>query len=481
MRRIYVAVLVTLLAIILISCSSESEAELENNEEKSENDTSVEVDKEVVEEDVKEDSAASENDEYMISGTVMVLEDENMIRVEAETNLLEGTSFDMRVKKAFGEIDASSITKMGENMSGFESGQVESDGTLSIDYPMHEDFFDNYAGEYIEVEIINEPVMVDDDLIEAYGENGEKFIGPFVYQFNTATDDTLQNRLLATIHMMVGEDKKEYAIEAPERAPLPDDYGETGIHVDAEVVDNDDRFLYVEGKSNILEGMLLQGRYYPEEETTLYQGFKTETYIEPDGTFQLPISYDSITSDGYIEIQGSPDVSNRAKDYLQEEYGDGFNDLSGDVVEDMDDHQEIIIKIEREGIDMDVPENSFVTEDSGELKVQLPDNVLFDFDESDLKKDARNTLGEVVEILEDLDEDTSIEINGHTDNEGEAEYNLDLSEERAKAVEDYINENGDMGHLSIDRNGYGMTKPIASNETKEGQERNRRVTIVIKD
>src|SRR5699024_5765332 len=188
-------------------------------------------------------AAEAEENEQMINGMVTALEDENTIRIEAETNLQPGTPLEVRVNKAFGETDASSTTTMGEDISGFESEEVQEDGTFSMDYPMHEDFFDDYLGEYIEVSIQNDPVTIDEDIIEAYGEDGEKLSGPFVYQFSS-TDDTLQNQIYASIYMIVGDEQKEYPIEEPNRDPLPEDYGETDVWIDAEVVDNDDRFLY---------------------------------------------------------------------------------------------------------------------------------------------------------------------------------------------------------------------------------------------
>jgi outer membrane protein OmpA-like peptidoglycan-associated protein len=71
-----------------------------------------------------------------------------------------------------------------------------------------------------------------------------------------------------------------------------------------------------------------------------------------------------------------------------------------------------------------------------------------------------------------------IEISGHTDNVGEASYNLKLSQDRAKAVMDYLVANG----IKINRmtyKGYGSTKPIAPNTTTEGKALNRRVEFTI--
>src|SRR5690625_1166630 len=247
------------------------------------------------------------------------------------------------------------------------------------------------------------------------------------------------------------------------------------------IVDNDHRFLYIEGESNLLEGTLLSSKYYSDEDATFYDGFRTEKYVEPDETFLLPIKYDSITQDGYIEIHGIPNSTHHTKDDMFEAYGENFEHLSGDVVTDEDDHQEILLKIDTEGNEMETPEDSLVTENDGEFKIQRPDDVLFDIDNSELKSDSKATLDDVIDVLEDVDDGIVIEINGHTDNEAETEYNLKLSEERAEEVDKYLTKNGDIDHLSIQTNGYGEEEPIESNAEEEGRERNRRVEIVIEN
>jgi outer membrane protein OmpA-like peptidoglycan-associated protein len=71
-----------------------------------------------------------------------------------------------------------------------------------------------------------------------------------------------------------------------------------------------------------------------------------------------------------------------------------------------------------------------------------------------------------------------IEISGHTDNKGSAEYNKKLSERRAKSVVDYLLAKG----ISPDRlkyAGYGMERPLVSNEDEEGRKLNRRTEFEI--
>lgn len=70
-------------------------------------------------------------------------------------------------------------------------------------------------------------------------------------------------------------------------------------------------------------------------------------------------------------------------------------------------------------------------------------------------------------------------INGHTDNVGNKDYNMELSEKRAESVKDYLQGELETSEATFSTNGYGDTKPIASNDTENGQAKNRRVEIVI--
>nr|WP_223280493.1 OmpA family protein [Virgibacillus halodenitrificans] len=109
----------------------------------------------------------------------------------------------------------------------------------------------------------------------------------------------------------------------------------------------------------------------------------------------------------------------------------------------------------------------------------MPDHLLFDFDKSELKPEAKKILDKVIQDLQELEEGTDIQINGHTDNVGDSDYNQELSKERADAVWNYLKKNGDLNGLQVEKQGYGDTKPIASNKDEDGQEKNRRVEIVI--
>lgn len=101
--------------------------------------------------------------------------------------------------------------------------------------------------------------------------------------------------------------------------------------------------------------------------------------------------------------------------------------------------------------------------------------VNFEFDSERLTVNAKRTLQEVADRLLHH-KHFQVEISGHTDSQGSAEYNQQLSERRANAVKDYLVELG----VKADRLttvGYGLTKPIATNDTAEGRETNRRIEM----
>ncbi|MCL5990585.1 MAG: OmpA family protein [Bacteroidetes bacterium] len=105
-------------------------------------------------------------------------------------------------------------------------------------------------------------------------------------------------------------------------------------------------------------------------------------------------------------------------------------------------------------------------------------NIYFDFDSASLKQESFWELNRVIDFLKDAP-NCKIQINGHTDSIGTKEYDQLLSERRAKSVKNYLVSNG-ITESRIITKGYGEKKPIASNETEEGRERNRRVEFILK-
>lgn len=109
--------------------------------------------------------------------------------------------------------------------------------------------------------------------------------------------------------------------------------------------------------------------------------------------------------------------------------------------------------------------------------VKFDSGILFDFDKSDLKPNAKENIRKLVQSMNENAE-TDILVVGHTDNVGKATYNQGLSERRAASVKSYAVAQG-LNASRIKTKGMGAEEPIASNETDAGRAENRRVEIVI--
>ncbi|MGA3327989.1 MAG: OmpA family protein [Terriglobia bacterium] len=110
------------------------------------------------------------------------------------------------------------------------------------------------------------------------------------------------------------------------------------------------------------------------------------------------------------------------------------------------------------------------------LIVNMSD-VLFDTAKYTLKPGAREKLSKVAGILLAYP-GLNIEVDGHTDNVGGDEYNQNLSEQRAGSVRDYLVAQG-VATNSVTAKGFGKTQPVATNDTAEGRQINRRVELVV--
>lgn len=105
------------------------------------------------------------------------------------------------------------------------------------------------------------------------------------------------------------------------------------------------------------------------------------------------------------------------------------------------------------------------------------DSFLFETDRADLKPGAYRSLDKLAAYLKQNPE-RRISIEGHTDNTGTSDHNLDLSRRRAEAVAQALQRQG-IGRERIERTGYGEAYPVASNDTPAGRLQNRRVEVVI--
>ncbi|MCO4817378.1 MAG: OmpA family protein [Planktomarina temperata] len=119
-----------------------------------------------------------------------------------------------------------------------------------------------------------------------------------------------------------------------------------------------------------------------------------------------------------------------------------------------------------------------VTNTGSELIVTMPQDILFALDSAAVRSDLRRDLGVVAGNLQAYPNST-ISIEGHTDNTGTANYNRILSQRRANAVADILVNNG-VPPARLYAVGRGDNEPVASNLSVTGRAQNRRVEIVIR-
>ena len=114
--------------------------------------------------------------------------------------------------------------------------------------------------------------------------------------------------------------------------------------------------------------------------------------------------------------------------------------------------------------------------EANSLLITLDSGILFDVDKYDLRPEAERALASLAVVLKEADV-KAFQIDGHTDSDASDEHNQVLSENRANAVKNFLAAQGLTAEISI--NGYGESRPIASNDTAEGKQKNRRVEIII--
>lgn len=116
-----------------------------------------------------------------------------------------------------------------------------------------------------------------------------------------------------------------------------------------------------------------------------------------------------------------------------------------------------------------------VDEDGCPLKFTI--QIEFDFDKSEVRPEYRDELRKAAAFMNKYPQ-TQFLLAGHTDSMGTDEYNMGLSKRRAAAVKKYLVENfGIAAHLMTPR-GYGERQPVATNDTEEGRQQNRRVEVI---
>ena len=114
--------------------------------------------------------------------------------------------------------------------------------------------------------------------------------------------------------------------------------------------------------------------------------------------------------------------------------------------------------------------------EANSLLITLDSGVLFDVDKYDIRPDAEKILNDLAKVLKEAGI-TAFQIDGHTDSMDTDEHNQVLSENRANSVKTYLASQGVTAEITT--HGYGESRPVASNDTAEGRQQNRRVEIIV--
>jgi outer membrane protein OmpA-like peptidoglycan-associated protein len=151
--------------------------------------------------------------------------------------------------------------------------------------------------------------------------------------------------------------------------------------------------------------------------------------------------------------------------------GAGVGALAGGAAGNYMDRQEARLRQQLQGTGVSVTRNG------DNITLNMPGNITFKTDSSDLRPDFFEVLNSVSLVLKEYDK-TLLEVAGHTDSTGSDQHNQTLSEQRAGTVAQYLGSRG-VNSQRIITVGAGEGHPIASNDTPEGRQANRRVELSL--
>jgi outer membrane protein OmpA-like peptidoglycan-associated protein len=195
--------------------------------------------------------------------------------------------------------------------------------------------------------------------------------------------------------------------------------------------------------------------------------------------------------DGFEDTDGCPDPDNDRDNVLDKMDGppgadgwgtcmndpedlDGFEDENG--CPDPDNDGDGILDVDDQC--PDDPTDACRARVVGRCEIEILDKVFFSYDKDIIKKKSFAILNEVAAIMQQHTWIKLIEVAGHTDSDGTATYNIDLSQRRTASVKKYLMEQG-IDASRLEPKGYGEAKPVGSNATPAKRAKNRRVQFII--
>ena len=266
--------------------------------------------------------------EIELAGTASV--DGRVVKVAGQTNLLEGS-------KLYIDMDWVEGALIGGNRNAI----VERDGSFTYETELPEQ-----VEGLITMEVKFEPARQKKEIKEHYGESGENLEGPFIRQYDFKMKEIVYYKASAIVELPQEEGLVEVEITPPNWIE-PEDYGSTTIRIEPTKVVKDERYIYIDGKSNLLEGTRVRGRAILPGYIT--SGFIGHTDVNPDGSFRIVIKNPESDSrvkklDDY-ELTIETNMSNTLYATAVEAYGEHGEKMTGDLVEEEGKGKKAIVRI----------------------------------------------------------------------------------------------------------------------------------------
>lgn len=303
-------------ALVLLTGCSDSEKVNSKNNEVSKEEKKTDKKEEVKTVDTKADAPKDQGD-YKVWFEGDVERKGKTIVVKGKTNLLPESRLIVEMDSVEGTI-----------IGGSDSVQVNEDGTFNTDLEIPNE----YDG-LIEIALKFEPSTDNQPIKDHYGEIGEKLEGSFIrMDENTGTK---QNIAFVALEVKQEDSNSTIAIEEPEW-DKPEDYGSTTVRIDNPDIQKGERYLYIEGKTNLLEGTQLRGKLSIPDYIT--SGFQDIVVVHPDGSYRMiiekPQTNKKLKDVKDYELIISMSTIDSSWPSIKEAYGENGEKLQGEFVAD---------------------------------------------------------------------------------------------------------------------------------------------------
>ncbi|MGM0807385.1 MAG: hypothetical protein ACQET8_22015 [Bacillota bacterium] len=264
MSKLKFLFITTSIAMIVAGCSSNESTsgnkENQEQESKSEKESVKVIDKKA--------KAPKDQGDYEVWFEGEANRKGKLVTLKGRTNLLPESGLVIWLDSVEGTI-----------IGGRGDTQVNEDGTFKTEMKIPK----NSEG-LLKVQVKFEPSTDNQPIKDHYGENGEKLKGPFVRLQEEL--DVQQNITLLTLEIPQVESNASAKIKKPEW-DKPEDFGSPTIRLDEPDIQKDDKYLYIEGKSNLLEGTRLKGSL--DIPNYIVSGLADVADVNPDGSYKLII------------------------------------------------------------------------------------------------------------------------------------------------------------------------------------------------